>query len=85
MGRTSTDFVVAMVIAVSAQEGNDVADRAKDLLCLPLKRQSGCGRSQRLARSSVLPGSSLPRTHPSVAKPSTGKWWVRRSPSAWRV
>ena len=57
MGRTSTDFVVAMVIAVSAREGN-VADRAKDLLCLPLKRQSGFGRSQRLARSSVLPGSS---------------------------
>jgi hypothetical protein len=31
MGRTSTDFVVAMVIAVSAREGN-VADRAKDLV-----------------------------------------------------
>ena len=52
MGRTSTDFVVAMVITVSAREGN-VADRAKDLLCLPRKRQSGLGRSQRLARSIV--------------------------------
>jgi hypothetical protein len=36
MGRTSTDFVVAMVIAVSAREGN-AADRAKDLLLAPQK------------------------------------------------
>jgi hypothetical protein len=65
MGSTSTDFVVAMVIAVSARDGNDVAERAKDLLCLPLKRQSGFGRSQRLTRSTVLPGSSRPTANSS--------------------